>query len=66
MKPQIPQINNIIETGFEIIIKEVYDKNNPNIRGWKAQDSGGRTSIKPTAEEAVLGVRNMFWSEKHA
>lgn len=56
---EVTKEDKFVPTGFEIIIKEIY---NGYVRAWKAQDTGGRTSIRPTAEEAVAAVREMFWS----
>jgi hypothetical protein len=30
---------------------------------WEAKDSAGNVCIRPTAEEAVKGVREMYWKE---
>lgn len=59
---EITKEDPLTPTGFKIIVEEVKHSTNPNIGGWKAQDTGGRTAIKPTAEEAVAAVREMFWS----
>jgi ribulose bisphosphate carboxylase small subunit len=55
-------IEDLIRTGYIITIEEVWTKDHS--KGfWIAKDTGGRVCHAPTAEEAVVGVREMFWKD---